>query len=46
VEVDGEEIRRQGVMMREKKPNSYEQLVKGFVDNVRVLIRAVPPTGI
>lgn len=43
VEVDGEEIRKQGMLLREKRPNSYEQLIKGFVDNVRVLIRAVPP---
>jgi hypothetical protein len=28
-------------MARDKRPNSYEQLVKGFVDNVRVLIRAI-----
>lgn len=41
VEVDGEEIRKQGLMARDKRPNSYEQLVKGFVDNVRVLIRAI-----
>jgi len=30
-------------MAKDKKPNSYEDLVKGLVDNVRVLIRAVPP---
>ncbi|KAF8253817.1 mRNA triphosphatase CET1 [Wilcoxina mikolae CBS 423.85] len=43
VEVDGQEIRKHGLMARDKKPNSYEQLVKGFVDNVRVLIRAISP---
>lgn len=35
------EIRKHGLLARDKKPNSYEQLVKGFVDNVRVLIRAI-----
>ena len=42
MEVDGAEIRKQGLMLKEKMPNSYEDLVKGFIDNVRVLIRAVP----
>jgi hypothetical protein len=41
LEVDGNEIRKQGLMAREKQMNSYAELVKGFVDNVRVLIRAI-----
>lgn len=45
VEVDGAEIRKQGLMAKDKKPNSYEDLVKGLVDNVRVLIRAVQPSS-
>lgn len=41
VEVEGEEIRKHGLLAKDKKPNSYEQLVKGFVDNVRVLVRTL-----
>ncbi|CAZ83437.1 unnamed protein product [Tuber melanosporum] len=43
VEVSGQEIIRHGNLAREKKPNAYEYLVRGFVDNVRVLIRAIEP---
>jgi hypothetical protein len=41
--MDGAEIRKQGLLAKEKRENGYEQLVKGFVDNVRVLIRAINP---
>ncbi|PWW78547.1 mRNA triphosphatase CET1 [Tuber magnatum] len=41
VEVSGAEIIRHGNLARESKPNAYEFLVRGFVDNVRVLIRAI-----
>lgn len=44
VEVSAAELRRQGNMAMEGDPkNQYEELVKGFVDNIRVLARAVPP---
>ncbi|KAF7714441.1 Uncharacterized protein PECH_002199 [Penicillium ucsense] len=44
VEVSAAEIRRQGNLAMAGDPsNQYEDLVKGFVDNIRVLARAVPP---
>ncbi|KAF9888799.1 mRNA-capping enzyme subunit beta [Aspergillus nanangensis] len=44
IEVSAAEIRRQGQLAMGGDPeNQYEDLVKGFVDNVRVLARAVPP---
>ncbi|KAJ5446397.1 hypothetical protein N7491_002479 [Penicillium cf. griseofulvum] len=44
VEVSAEEIRRQGQLAMSGDPkNQYEDLVKGFVDNIRLLARAVPP---
>ncbi|KAF3387737.1 mRNA-capping enzyme subunit beta [Penicillium rolfsii] len=44
VEVSAAEIRRQGNLAMSGDPsNQYEDLVKGFVDNIRILARAVPP---
>ncbi|PYH93531.1 mRNA triphosphatase CET1 [Aspergillus ellipticus CBS 707.79] len=44
IEISAAEVRRQGQMAMTGDPkNQYEELVKGFVDNVRVLARAVPP---
>ncbi|OOF97981.1 hypothetical protein ASPCADRAFT_205249 [Aspergillus carbonarius ITEM 5010] len=44
VEISSAEIRRQGQMAMTGDPkNQYEDLIKGFVDNVRILARAVPP---
>ncbi|OJJ71185.1 hypothetical protein ASPBRDRAFT_127188 [Aspergillus brasiliensis CBS 101740] len=44
VEISAAEVRRQGQMAMTGDPkNQYEELIKGFVDNVRVLARAVPP---
>ncbi|KAJ5579851.1 uncharacterized protein N7459_005836 [Penicillium hispanicum] len=44
IEVSAAEIRRQGHLAMSGDPNNqYEELVKGFVDNIRVLARAVPP---
>ncbi|KAJ5757974.1 uncharacterized protein N7511_006668 [Penicillium nucicola] len=44
VEVSAAEIRRQGQLAMAGDPkNQYEDLVKGFVDNIRLLARAVPP---
>ncbi|KAI9931019.1 mRNA-capping enzyme subunit beta [Aspergillus wentii] len=44
VEVSAAEIRRQGQLAMTGDPkNQYEDLVKGFVDNIRILARTVPP---
>ncbi|KAJ5734464.1 hypothetical protein N7493_003250 [Penicillium malachiteum] len=44
IEISAAEIRRQGQLAVKGDPsNQYEELVKGFVDNIRVLARAVPP---
>lgn len=38
------EIRHRGQLALAGDPkNQYEELIKGFVDNVRVLARTVPP---
>ncbi|KAE8152607.1 CYTH-like domain-containing protein [Aspergillus avenaceus] len=43
VEISAAEIRRQGQLAINEDPNNqYEELVKGFVDNIRLLARAVP----
>ncbi|KAL4804280.1 CYTH-like domain-containing protein [Aspergillus unguis] len=43
VEVSAAEIRRQGQLaMAGDSDNQYEDLVKGLVDNIRILARAVP----
>lgn len=43
VEISAAEVRRQGELAMEgDERNQYEDLVKGFVDNVRFLARAVP----
>ncbi|KAL4929129.1 putative mRNA capping nucleoside-triphosphatase [Aspergillus undulatus] len=43
VEVSAAEIRRQGQLaMSNDLDNQYEDLVKGLVDNIRILARAVP----
>lgn len=44
IEMSAAELRRQGQLALSGDPqNQYEDLVKGFVDNIRVLARAVPP---
>ena len=44
VEVSAAEIRHQGQLAMSDDPkNQYQELVKGFVDNIRVLARNVPP---
>ena len=40
VEVSSQELRHQGLLARDGKPNMYQELVKGFVDNVRLLARS------
>ncbi|KAL1976708.1 hypothetical protein VTN31DRAFT_2990 [Thermomyces dupontii] len=43
VEVSAAEVRRQGDLAMAGDPkNQYEDLIKGFIDNIRVLARAVP----
>jgi hypothetical protein len=43
VELSAAEVRRQGELAMEgNERNQYEDLIKGFVDNVRCLARAVP----
>ena len=39
VEVSSEEIRRQGLLAMNGQDHEYDKLVKGFLDNVRVLAR-------
>jgi hypothetical protein len=39
VEVNGTELRRQGLRARDGERNHFEKMVEGFVDNVRVLTR-------
>ena len=39
VEVSSAEIRKQGTLLRSEQPNQYADLIRGFVDNVRVLAR-------
>ncbi|KAJ5108057.1 hypothetical protein N7456_004732 [Penicillium angulare] len=44
VEISAAEIRRQGQLAMSGDPqHQYPELVKGFVDNIRLLARAVPP---
>ena len=39
IEVASQEIRNQGYLARRGEVNQYEDLVKGLVDNVRILAR-------
>ncbi|KAL8756587.1 MAG: hypothetical protein Q9184_004455 [Pyrenodesmia sp. 2 TL-2023] len=39
VELSSAAVREQGQLVLQQKPNNYEGLVKGFVDNVRLLVR-------
>ena len=39
IEVSSAEVRRQGLLAKTGKISQYEDLVKGFVDNVRILAR-------
>ncbi|KAL3473451.1 CYTH-like domain-containing protein [Aspergillus californicus] len=46
IEVSAAEVRRQGQLAMSGDPmNQYEDLVKGLLDNIRVLARAVPPAS-
>lgn len=39
IEVSTQEIRKQGNFLRSGQPNEYERLIRGFVDNVRLVTR-------
>ena len=39
IEVSAEEMKRQGLLLRDNQTNQYEDLVRGFADNVRILVR-------
>jgi hypothetical protein len=39
IEISTETIRQELANLREGRPSRYEDLVKGFVDNVRILAR-------
>lgn len=39
IEISSAEVRRQGLLAQRGEISQYEDLVKGFVDNVRVLAR-------
>lgn len=39
VEVSSAAVREQGLLVLQNQPNKYEELIKGFVDNVRTLVR-------
>ena len=39
IEVSSQEVRKQGQLVLNAQPNGYEDLIKGFVDNVRLLAR-------
>lgn len=39
IEVSSAEVRRQGLLAQKGEISQYEELIKGFVDNVRVLAR-------
>ena len=40
--MSAEKLREQGLLAQSGQATQYENLVKGFVDNVRDLARAVP----
>ncbi|KAI4097582.1 MAG: hypothetical protein LQ344_000315 [Seirophora lacunosa] len=39
VEISSAAVREQGLLVLQRQPNKYEELIKGFVDNVRTLVR-------
>ncbi|KAK6332943.1 mRNA-capping enzyme subunit beta [Orbilia javanica] len=45
IEVDARKVREQGRLIMERKPNGFQDLVRGFVDNVRVLARELGEPG-
>ncbi|KAF3082711.1 mRNA-capping enzyme subunit beta [Orbilia oligospora] len=45
IEIDARRVREQGRLIVERKPNGFQDLVRGFVDNVRVLARELGDAG-
>lgn len=43
IELSSEEVRRQGLLAMKGQDHEYDKLVKGFLDNVRVLARHCQP---
>jgi len=39
IEVASQEIRRHGLLAANRQPNGYEDMVKSFADNIRILVR-------
>ena len=39
IEVASQEVRNQGQLARDGRVNQFEELIKGFADNVRILVR-------
>ncbi|KAI4176000.1 MAG: hypothetical protein LQ343_001282 [Gyalolechia ehrenbergii] len=39
VEISSDAVHKQGQLVAQGQPNKYEELIKGFVDNVRTLVR-------
>ncbi|KAF3938813.1 hypothetical protein ABW19_dt0204309 [Dactylella cylindrospora] len=46
IEVDAKKVREQGMLSMEGRPNGFQDLVRGFVDNVRVLTRELGETDV
>ncbi|KAI9682092.1 MAG: mRNA-capping enzyme subunit beta [Caeruleum heppii] len=44
IELSADKLKEQGLLAKSGQPSQYEDLVKGFVDNVRLLARAVGAT--
>ena len=42
IEVSAAAVRDQGQRAMHGKPHQYRELIEGFMDNIRVLTRAVP----
>jgi polynucleotide 5'-triphosphatase len=43
IEVSTRAILQQGRLAANEEPNEYPALVEGFLDNMRILARVVPP---
>ena len=42
IEISAEEVRRQGGLLQRGEANQYMDLISGFIDNVRTMVRQVP----
>lgn len=42
IEVSAEEVRRQGEALQRGEANKYVDLISGFIDNIRTMVRQVP----